>query len=106
MVAPNSNVVKSEILIGFATNLDSGLGGVLTGRNLSRSSTLPIGTTRVVGTLQMVFTNPIMIIHVNRTVDQPPMSSMVIGGYKSKRRILKIICCNYTIFLSQRRPFY
>jgi hypothetical protein len=31
----------------------------------------------------MVFINPIMITHVNRTVDQPPMSSMVIGKYRS-----------------------
>jgi hypothetical protein len=31
----------------------------------------------------MVFTNPIMTIHVNKTVDQPLMSSMAIGGYRS-----------------------
>jgi hypothetical protein len=29
----------------------------------------------------MVFTNPITTIHVNRTIDRPLMSSMVIGGY-------------------------
>ncbi len=34
--------------------------------------------TRVVGTLQKVFTNPIRTIHV-----RPPMSSIVVGGYKS-----------------------
>jgi hypothetical protein len=31
----------------------------------------------------MVFTNLIMIIHVTRTADWPPMGSMVVGGYKS-----------------------
>ncbi len=31
----------------------------------------------------MVFTNLIMTIHVNRTSDQPLMSSMSIGRYKS-----------------------
>jgi hypothetical protein len=40
-------------------------------------------TIRVVGTPQMVFTNLIMITHVNRTANWPPMSSMAIGGYKS-----------------------
>jgi len=50
---------------------------------LSGSTTLPITTIGVVGTLQMVFTNPIMIIHVNRTTYQPSMNSMVAKGYKS-----------------------
>jgi hypothetical protein len=67
MVAPNMNVVRGGILIGSATKLGNGLGGVLTRRNLSRSSALPIATTRVVGTPQMVFTNLIMITHVNKT---------------------------------------
>jgi hypothetical protein len=31
----------------------------------------------------MVFTNPIMTIHVNRNPSQPPMSSMVTRRYKS-----------------------
>jgi hypothetical protein len=31
----------------------------------------------------MVFTNSIMTIHVNRTIDRPPMSSMATRGYKS-----------------------
>jgi len=44
---------------------------------------LPIATTRVVKALQMVFTNPIMITHVNRTTNGPPMNSMVVGGYKN-----------------------
>jgi len=29
----------------------------------------------------MVFTNPIMTIHVNKTTNRPPMSSIVVGGY-------------------------
>ncbi len=43
--------------------------------------TLPTAIIGVVGTPQMVFTNPIMTTHVNRTVDQPPLSSMVVGTY-------------------------
>jgi hypothetical protein len=45
------DVVKKGILIGFVTNLGSGLGGILIGRNLNWSLALPIITTKVVGTL-------------------------------------------------------
>ncbi len=31
----------------------------------------------------MVITNPILTIHVNRTTDQPPINSIVVGRYKS-----------------------
>jgi len=31
----------------------------------------------------MVFTNPIMTTHVNRTTNRPPMNSMVVGGYRN-----------------------
>ncbi len=74
VVAPNTNVVKDGVLIGFVANLGSGLGGILVGRNLSQSSILPIVTIGVVGTPQMVFTNLIMTTHVNRIVDQPSMN--------------------------------
>jgi hypothetical protein len=50
---------------------------------LSQSLTLPTTTTRVVGIPWMMFTNPITTIHVNRTANRPPMSSMAIGGCKS-----------------------
>jgi hypothetical protein len=40
-------------------------------RKLSGSMALPTITIGVVGTLEMVFTNPIMITHVNRIIDQP-----------------------------------
>jgi hypothetical protein len=49
---------------------------------LSRTLGILVTTTRVVGTPQMVFTNPIMIIHVNRTTYQPLMSLMVARRYK------------------------
>jgi hypothetical protein len=42
----------------------------------------PIVTTAIIGTPQMVFTNLIMTIHVNKTVDQPLMNSMVARRYK------------------------
>ncbi len=83
MVAPSTNVVRSGVLIRSTTNLGNGSSRVSTRKNLSWSSTLPIETIRVVGTHQMVYTNPIMITHVNRTVDRPPMSSMVTRGYKN-----------------------
>ncbi len=83
VVAHSMDVVKKGILIGFVTNLGSGLGGVLIGRNLSWSLALPIITTKVVGTLQMVFTNPVLTTHVNKTTDRPSMNSMAIGGYKN-----------------------
>jgi hypothetical protein len=50
---------------------------------LSWSATLLATTTRVVGILQMVFTNSIMITHVNWVVDWPLMNWMVTGGYRS-----------------------
>ncbi len=77
------DVVINGVLIGYATNLGSGLAGILARRNLSRSLTLPTIIIRVVGTLQMVFTNPIMNTHVNRTTNLPLMNLMAIGGYKN-----------------------
>ncbi len=83
VVAPNIYVVTRGVLIGSITKLDNKLSGISTKKNLNRNTTLPIITIGVVGTPQMVFTNPIMIIHVNRNLSQPPMSSMVVGGYKN-----------------------
>jgi len=45
--------------------MGSGSCGFLTRRKLNGSTTLPTSTIRVVGTPQMVFTNPILITHVN-----------------------------------------
>jgi len=42
----------------------------------------PTVTTAIIGTPQMVFTNPIMTIHVNKTAYQPLMNSMVAKRYK------------------------
>jgi hypothetical protein len=69
VVAPNTTVVKGGILIGSATNLGHGSGSISIGRNLSRSARLLAISIGVLGTPQMVFTNLIMIAHVNRTVD-------------------------------------
>jgi hypothetical protein len=51
---------------GSATKLGSGSSGVSTIRNLNQSLALPAAITRVVNILQMVFTNLITTIHVNR----------------------------------------
>jgi hypothetical protein len=83
VVAPNIYVVMKGILIGSTTKLGNELSGISAKRNLNRNTTLPIITIGVVGTLQMVFTNPIMIIHVDRNLSRPLMSSMVLGGYKN-----------------------
>jgi hypothetical protein len=69
IVAPNINVVRRGILIGSVAKLGSELGGVSVRRNLSQSLALPVATTEVVGIPQMVFTNPIMATHGNRTTD-------------------------------------
>ncbi len=69
VVAPNTNVVRGGVLIRFATNLCHGSSRILAGRNLSRSLGLPTTTNGVVGTFQMVFTNLIMTIHVNKTAN-------------------------------------
>jgi len=83
IVAPNTNFVKCGILIGSTTNLGCGSNGVLEGRNLNRSSRLPRAIIKVVGTPQMVFINSIMITHVNTITNQPPMSSIIVGRYRS-----------------------
>jgi hypothetical protein len=65
-------------------------------RNLSRSLRVPIATTGIVGTPQMVFINPMMTTHVNKIANQPLMILMVVGKYinmykcwKSRKRILR-----------------
>jgi NH3-dependent NAD+ synthetase len=70
LVAPNIDVVKKEVLIGYATKLGCGLGGVSVISNLNRSLTLPTITNGVVGIFQMVFTNSITTIHVNMIANQ------------------------------------
>ncbi len=83
VVEPNIEVVIRGILIRFATKLGSGLGGILVGRNLSQSSTLPTTITRVIGIPEMVFINSITTTHGNMIVNWPLMSSMVVGSCKS-----------------------
>jgi hypothetical protein len=50
VVAPNINFVRNGILVGSATNLGHGLGGVSAKRNLSKSSRILISTIRIIGT--------------------------------------------------------
>jgi hypothetical protein len=52
-------------------------------KNLSWNLALPIVTIGVVGIHQMVFTNSITATHGNMTIDQPPISLMVVRGCKS-----------------------
>jgi hypothetical protein len=60
------DVVRGGVLIGSTSKLGSGLSGILARRNLNQSSIVPTTIIRIVGTLQMVFTNLIMTTHVNR----------------------------------------
>ncbi len=83
VVAPTMDVVKRGVLIGSTTKLGNGSNGVLARKKLNVNMTLPITIIRVVGTLQMVFIDPIMITHANRIAYQPLMSSMVAERYKS-----------------------
>jgi len=63
--------------------LGRGLGRVSIRRNLNRISKILSTTTKVVGTPQMVFTNPIMITHLKKTTNQQLVNLVVVGGYKS-----------------------
>jgi hypothetical protein len=47
---PNIDVARRGILIGFTLKLGSGSYGVLISRKLSGNTTLPITTTRDIGT--------------------------------------------------------
>jgi hypothetical protein len=69
IIAPNTNVVKKGVVFGSIINLGHGSSGILVGRNLNRSLGLPIVNIGVVGTPPMVFTNPIMTTHMNRTTN-------------------------------------
>jgi hypothetical protein len=59
------------------------LSGILIGKKLSGSTTLPTTTIGLVGARQMVFTKLIMITYVNRMANRPLVNSMVVGGYRS-----------------------
>ncbi len=83
VVTPNMDFVRRGILLEFVVKLGNGSNGILARRNLSWSLTLVVITIEVVWTPQMVFINPIMITHVNRTTDWPLVNSMVDEGYKS-----------------------
>jgi hypothetical protein len=49
-VAPSMDVVRRGVLIGSTTKMGNGLDGILAGRKLSGSTTLPTITIGVVGT--------------------------------------------------------
>ncbi len=49
-VAPSMDVVKRGVLIGSTTKMGNGLDGILAGRKLSGSTTLPTTNIGVVGT--------------------------------------------------------
>jgi hypothetical protein len=80
VVAPTMDVVKRGVLIGSVIKLGNASSGISTQRKFSGSLTLPTTIIRVVGKLQMVFTNLIMTTQVNKIANQPPMSSMVLEG--------------------------
>ncbi len=76
VVVPNTHVAMRGIVIRSVVNLSHGLGGFSMRRNLNKSLGLPAVNIRVVGTPQMVYTNPIMTTHVHKTIDIPLMSSI------------------------------
>ncbi len=82
-VAPTMDVFWRGVLIGSAIKLSSGFNGILVRRKKNGSMTLLTSITGVVGTPQMVFTNPIMTTHVNRIKNRPPMNSMATGRYRN-----------------------
>jgi hypothetical protein len=80
VVAPNMDVVRRGVVIGFVVNVNRGSSEFLVGVNLNRSLKLPIVNIGVIGTQQRVFINPVMIIHVHKTTNQPLMSSITSRG--------------------------
>jgi hypothetical protein len=108
VVAPSIDVFRRGVLLGYATKLGSGSGGVLVRRNMNQSLALPSTTTKDVAIPQMVFINSIMTTRENRTINWSLMNSMDVGRYSNvdafKRRILITNYCNCTNFLSQRWP--
>jgi hypothetical protein len=80
---PNTNVSKKGVIIRFVINLDRGSNRFSASMNLNRSSGLLTTNIGVVGTPQLVFTNPIMTTHEHKTIDKSPMSSITIRGYKN-----------------------
>ncbi len=83
IVATTMDVDKMVVLIGSVTTLGSGSNGISTRRKLSGSAILPTTTIEVVGTPQMVFTNLIMTIHMNKIANQPSMNLMATRRYIS-----------------------
>jgi hypothetical protein len=83
VIAPTMDVIKMVVLIGSTTKLGSGSSGISARRKLSGSTILPTTTIGVVQTPQMVFTNLIMTIHMNKIVNQPSMNLMAIKRYRS-----------------------
>jgi hypothetical protein len=69
IVVPNTNVVRKGVVIRYVINLGCGSCEFSMKRNFSKISGLPMVNTRVVGTPQMVFINPIMTTHVHETID-------------------------------------
>jgi hypothetical protein len=112
------DVVKKGVLIKSTTKLGNGSNGVSAWKKLNGSSSLPTTTIGVVGTPQMVFTNSITIIHVNRTEDSNVIIHVTINELNGcwrvqkckcnefKRRILRTIYCNCTNSWSQIWPLY
>jgi hypothetical protein len=106
VVVPNIDVVKKGVLIGLTKKLGSESSGVSAVRNLNRSSALPTTTIGVVGMPQMVFTNPITTIHVNKTANRPLMNSMDARRYtlEGKGQYVTITfttTCNYLVFATK-----
>jgi hypothetical protein len=82
VVVTNMNVVRKGVIIEPLINLGYGSDIFSTRRNLNRSLGLPTVNNGVTMTPQMVFTNPIMTIHVHKTTDRPLVNSIFAGGYK------------------------
>ncbi len=69
VLAPNTNVVRGGLLIGFITTLGSWNGETIDKKEFEYEFETISKNIEVVGTPQMVCTNLIMITHVNKIVD-------------------------------------
>ncbi len=73
------------MLVGSIPNLNSGSRGIPLGKSLNCSSGILVSTTTFISRLHMLYTNPIMIIHMTRFVVRPPPIPIVVIGHKNPR---------------------
>jgi hypothetical protein len=84
-VESTTNLAINRMLVGFIPNLNCGSRGIPLGKSLNWSSGILVLTTRFINRLHMVYTNPIMMIHMTRFVVRPSPIPIMVIGHKNPR---------------------